>query len=69
MSLITLQIKGMICRGCALSVETLLGRFPGITYVRADHNTGLVQVEFFDNPPQTMDLLKAIRKIGFTFKN
>ena len=64
-----LQIEGMSCSGCERSVEASLGKFPGITNVRADHNTGMVQVEFFTNPPETKDLLEAIQKIGFTFKN
>jgi len=69
MSLITLQIEGMSCGGCERSVEASLAKFPGITYVHADHHTGRIRVEFFDNPPRTQDLLKAIEEIGFRFPN
>ncbi len=69
MSLITLQIEGMSCSGCARSVEASIGKFPGITNVKADHTTGRVHVEFFSNPPEAKDLKEAINRVGFSFSH
>lgn len=63
MSKITYRVDGMTCGGCAKSVETAIKAVSATAEVRADAQTGLVQVEGVS----AEDVAKAVEDAGFTF--
>jgi copper chaperone len=42
---VTLRVDGMTCGTCEDSIQRALSRVPGVRQVRANHRTGLVEVE------------------------
>ena len=58
----TLSIEGMHCGGCASSIEKSLSRVPGVSSVKADVESKLVEV---GGSPTTADLLAAAELAGY----
>jgi len=69
MLLTTLQIDGMDCSKCERSVEASIGKFAGITNVKADYTTGRIHIEYFSNPPEAKELKEAINRVGYTLSS
>lgn len=60
----SLQVEGMTCQGCANAIKTALGRIEGVLDVRADWQTGKVQVSAAAGLTQNT-VEQAIQDAGF----
>ncbi len=62
---ITWHVHGFTCVTCAVGLETMLGRMPGVASVHATYPQGVVQIAY--DPAQTSEdtLRTAIADLGF----
>jgi len=67
MTIETYRVKGMSCHGCERSVELAVSKTAGIATVKADAQSGTVQVQFDDAPIDENVIRIAIEKSGYTF--
>ena len=64
MTTTTLDITGMTCGHCELSVREELGELPGVTAVAADHASGTATVE--SAAPLDADAVRAaVEEAGY----
>lgn len=42
----TINVKGMMCEHCEMHVQKALERIPNIEKAKADHNAGIVEIEY-----------------------
>ena len=61
----TLEIKGMTCASCPLTVKQLLKKQPGVTEASVDYKLQIAQVKFDPDKTQPERLAKAVTDIGF----
>ena len=61
----TLEIKGMTCASCPLTVKQLLKKQPGVSEASVDYKSQRAQVKFDPDKTQPEQLAKAISAIGF----
>ena len=61
----TLEIKGMTCASCPLTVKQLLKNQPGVSETSVDYKSQSAQVKFDPDKTQPEQLAKAISAIGF----
>ncbi len=66
MNKITLDIAGMTCRSCELLTEEELRAVPGVKKVKTHFRSGVAEVFYEDEKPDTVLLEKAIRDAGYT---
>jgi Cu+-exporting ATPase len=60
-----IQVKGMVCKHCAMHVTEALGEVPGVTDVVVSLEAGTATVEM--NAPVTDEALAAaITDVGYT---
>ena len=60
-----LQVTGMTCGHCEMSVREEVGELPGVTDVEVSHETGLLRV----GSAQALDdaaVLAAVQEAGYT---
>ncbi len=59
------QVHGFTCITCAVGLETMLGRMPGVASVHATYPQGVVQIAY--DPAQASEdtLRAAISDLGF----
>ena len=63
-----LHIDGMHCDGCALTIEALLSRTPGVRKAEASYDERRVRILHDQAEAPVADLLTAIAKGGFKGK-
>ena len=61
----TLEVKGMTCASCPLTVKQILKKQPGVSDARVDYPSQLAQVKFDPDKIQPGQLAKAVTDIGF----
>ena len=61
----TLEIKGMTCASCPLTVKQVLKKQPGVNEASVDYTSQSAQVKFDPDKTQPEQLAKAISAIGF----
>ena len=61
----TLQVEGMTCAACPITVKTALKRVPGVSDVKVDYKTGIAEVNYDPEKTSPDDLAKAITSVGF----
>ena len=61
----TLEVKGMTCASCPLTVKQLLKKQPGVTEASVDYKLQIAQVKFDPDKTQPERLAKAVTDIGF----
>jgi|TARA_R110002072_G_scaffold97728_7_gene214920 copper chaperone CopZ len=61
-----LRIDSMRCDGCARTIETLLGRLPGVRRVEASFDQAQARILHDRNAAPLADLMAAVTKAGFT---
>ncbi len=61
----TLEIKGMTCASCPLTVKQLLKKQPGVSEASVDYKSQSARVKFDPDKTQPEQLAKAISAIGF----
>lgn len=60
-----LKVQGMHCHGCEMLIKLTLEEITGVTSASANHQSGIVEVEF-DPEKVSIDTLKlAIENAGY----
>jgi len=62
---VTLEVQGMTCAACPITVKTALKRVPGVSDVKVDYNTGIAEVNYDPNKTSPDELAKAITTAGY----
>ena len=62
---VILEVKGMTCASCPLTVKQVLKRIPGVTDVSVDLQSGSASVRFDADKTQSIELAKAVSEFGF----
>ena len=65
----TLKVSGMTCGHCELSVQEALDELDGVRNVKADHDTGDVEVAYDENKVDTKQFREAIEEVGYTLRS
>jgi len=60
-----LRVEGMDCPGCALNIESAVGRLPGVCEVRVNVALGSVVVVSPDQAPDLPRVTQAIERLGY----
>ena len=61
----TLEVNGMNCASCPLTVKQLLKKQPGVTEAGVDYKLQIAQVKFDSDKTQPERLAEAVSDIGF----
>ena len=62
---VTLEVQGMTCAACPITVKTALKRVPGVSGVKVDYKSGIAEVNYDPNKTSPDELAKAITSVGF----
>jgi mercuric ion binding protein len=62
---VTLEVQGMTCAACPITVKTALKRVSGVSDVKVDYKTGIAEVNYDPNKTSPDELAKAITSVGF----
>lgn len=60
-----LTVKGMDCDGCAVTLDRVLKRLPGVRSVAVDWKNGFVDVDYDEKRSRPVDVRKAITNAGY----
>lgn len=60
-----LRVEGMDCPGCALKIETAVGRLPGVSEVRVNVGSGSVVVVSPEQAADAPAVTQAIERLGY----
>nr|WP_321407315.1 cation transporter [uncultured Carboxylicivirga sp.] len=66
---IVLNVEGMTCDGCEMTIEKGLMKLEGVAEVKADHETGITTVKADTLKVNRKDLAKIIEKVGYHAKD
>jgi len=64
-AVLTVKIPSMDCAACALSIQTKLGRQPGVHRARVSYDTKMATVEYDATATSPHELIAAIDETGF----
>ncbi len=64
-----LKVPDMTCGHCELSVQEALDELDGVRNVKADHDTGDVEVAYDENKVDTKQFREAIEEVGYTLRS
>jgi len=64
-----LQVSGMSCGHCELSVKEALGELPGVARVEADHATGRAEVSCDEDRVGGEQFGRAVEEAGYTLES
>ena len=62
---VTLEVQGMTCAACPITVKKALKKVPGVTDVKVDYKSGIAEVNYDPNKTSPDELAKAITSVGF----
>ncbi len=62
---ITLTIQGMACPNCALRLENIEDRLPGILRAEASYQKGRLMVEFNEVQVKEAQIREAVQRLGY----
>jgi copper chaperone CopZ len=62
----TFRVSDMHCSNCAMKIDSLEDDLPGVKSVSASYQRSLVVVEFDELRLTTEDIIRAIKKQGYT---
>ena len=62
---VTLDVKGMTCATCPLTVKQVLRKQPGVSEASVDYKSQVALVKFDADKVQPAQLAKAVTDIGF----
>ncbi len=65
----TLKVPGMTCGHCELSVQEALDELDGVRNVKADHDTGDVEVAYDEGKVSLEQMGEAIEEVGYTLQS
>jgi copper chaperone CopZ len=69
MESLELRIDGMHCDGCAHTIESLLGREPGIQSVSVSHTTGAGRFLYDASVTDAGHIAKTIEQAGYKVRS
>ena len=61
----TLEVSGMTCASCPLTVKQVLKKQPGVSEASVDYKSHSAHVKFDPDKIQPEQLAKAVTEIGF----
>ena len=61
---VTLEVQGMTCAACPITVKKSLKKVPGVSDVKVDYKSGIAEVNYDPNKTSPDELAKAITKAG-----
>ena len=61
----TLDIQGMTCASCPLTVKQVLKKVPGVSDISVDYKTHSAQIKFDPDKTGPGQLAKAVTDIGY----
>ncbi len=61
----TLEVKGMDCAACPLTVKAVLKRQPGVDEVKVDMKSGIARLTFDSSKVSREKLARAVTEAGF----
>ncbi|MCF3942288.1 copper chaperone CopZ [Oceanobacillus alkalisoli] len=61
----TLNVKGMTCGHCKMSVEGALEKLDGVSTVEVDLNTGKVEVSYDESKVSLDNMKEAVEDQGY----
>jgi copper chaperone CopZ len=62
---VLLEVEGMTCPGCASTVESALGKVPGVEGSEVHYETGEAVVYTGDPAPTAAALVEAVQQAGY----
>jgi mercuric ion binding protein len=62
---VTLEVQGMNCAACPITVKTALKRVPGVSDIKVDYKSGIAEVNYDPNKTSPDELAKAITTAGY----
>lgn len=61
-----LNVKGMKCSGCSNTIEEAVKACAGVLSVKAEHQQGIVEIEYEEGAADLVAIRKVIAEKGFT---
>ena len=62
---VTLEVQGMTCAACPITVKKALKKVPGVTDVKVDYKSGVAEVNYDPKKTSPDELAKAITTAGY----
>lgn len=62
---VTLDVQGMNCAACPITVRKALKKVPGVSDVKVDYQSGIAEVNYDPNITSADELAKAITTVGY----
>ncbi len=62
---ITLKIKGMECPNCAMRLESLEGKLPGVTCAEASYRKAQLMLEYDEARLSEAQIRTEIQRLGY----
>jgi len=62
---VTLEVQGMTCAACPITVKKSLKKVPGVSDVKVDYKSGIAEVIYDPNKNTPDELAKAITTAGY----
>ena len=62
---VILEVQGMTCAACPITVKKALKKVPGVSVVKVDYKTRIAEVRYDPNKTSPDELAKAITAVGF----
>jgi copper chaperone CopZ len=64
----TFQIADMHCTNCAMILESIEDKLPGIKEINASYRSGQMTVEFDEKLVSEAEILAAVQKKGYSVR-
>jgi mercuric ion binding protein len=62
---VTLEVQGMNCAACPITVKKALKNVPGVSDVKVNYKSGIAEVNYDPNKTSADELAKAVTTIGY----
>lgn len=62
---VTLEVQGMTCAACPITVKKALKNVPGVTDVKVDYKSGIAEINYDPKKTSPDELAKAITTAGY----
>lgn len=62
---VTLEVQGMNCAACPITVRKALKKVPGVSDVKVDYKSGIAEVNYDSNKTSADELAKALTTVGY----
>ena len=62
---VTLEVQGMNCAACPITVRKALKKVPGVSAVKVNYQSGIAEVSYDPNETSADELAKAVTAVGY----